>query len=234
MDTIEINITEVVEQVEINVSDPAFPGGGGGTTVHNETTGRDAANAHPIGAITGLQGALDGKAAIVHGHVIGDVAGLSSALSGLEAGAQINAATAATITDAGKLGFLDAISSAFRSITWANLKLLLNQLYTAILIAFDTTIVASGNVLSSHAYKFTRVDSLTDVTLTITVGVFSVGTIATYQQVGSGIITFSVANGSLQAIAAKNKSSATADVVQLIRLPDIAGIEQYKVIGGVA
>ena len=34
---------------------------GGGTTVHNELTGRDASNAHPISAITGLQTALDDK-----------------------------------------------------------------------------------------------------------------------------------------------------------------------------
>lgn len=33
--------------------------GGGGTTVHNQLTGRDTADAHPIAAITGLQDALD-------------------------------------------------------------------------------------------------------------------------------------------------------------------------------
>ena len=35
--------------------------GGGGVTVHNSLTGRDATDSHPIGAVTGLQGALDGK-----------------------------------------------------------------------------------------------------------------------------------------------------------------------------
>lgn len=37
-------------------------GGGGGTTDHTQLTNRDAANQHPISAITGLQGALDSKA----------------------------------------------------------------------------------------------------------------------------------------------------------------------------
>jgi hypothetical protein len=36
-------------------------GGGGGTTIHNELTGRDASNAHPISAITGLQTELDAR-----------------------------------------------------------------------------------------------------------------------------------------------------------------------------
>jgi len=42
---------------------PTWDGGAwpGGTTIHNNLTGRDAADSHPIGAVTGLQGALDGK-----------------------------------------------------------------------------------------------------------------------------------------------------------------------------
>ena len=35
-------------------------GGSGGTSVHGDLTGRTAADQHPIGAITGLQAALDG------------------------------------------------------------------------------------------------------------------------------------------------------------------------------
>lgn len=38
-------------------------GGGGGTSVHGDLTGRSAADQHPIGAITGLQDALDALAA---------------------------------------------------------------------------------------------------------------------------------------------------------------------------
>ena len=55
--------------------------GGGGTGVHNDLTDRDAADAHPISAVTGLQSALDGKAATVHGHAISDVTGLQGALN---------------------------------------------------------------------------------------------------------------------------------------------------------
>ena len=40
----------------------ASGGGSGGTTVHNELTGRDAIGCHPISAITNLQSTLDGKA----------------------------------------------------------------------------------------------------------------------------------------------------------------------------
>lgn len=56
---------------------------------HNETSGRSAADSHPMSAITGLvadlsakQTAIDGKAAAVHGHSISDVTGLSAALDG--------------------------------------------------------------------------------------------------------------------------------------------------------
>ena len=35
--------------------------GGGGVTDHNALTGRSDPDQHPIGAVTGLQGALDGK-----------------------------------------------------------------------------------------------------------------------------------------------------------------------------
>lgn len=38
--------------------------GGGGITVHNDLTGRSTVDAHPISAITGLQGALDAKSTI--------------------------------------------------------------------------------------------------------------------------------------------------------------------------
>lgn len=41
--------------------------GGGGASAHADLTGRDAANAHPIGAVTGLQAALDAKASATMG-----------------------------------------------------------------------------------------------------------------------------------------------------------------------
>jgi hypothetical protein len=39
-------------------------GGGGGVSVHNDLTGRDATDAHPISSVTNLQTALNGKQAI--------------------------------------------------------------------------------------------------------------------------------------------------------------------------
>jgi len=50
-----ISITEVGGVIKINSTAQ-------GLTVHNQLTGRDSANAHPICSITGLQSVLDGKA----------------------------------------------------------------------------------------------------------------------------------------------------------------------------
>jgi hypothetical protein len=55
-------------------------GGGGGSSVHNDLTDRNAADAHPISSITGLQTALDSKALTSHTHSISDVTGLQTAL----------------------------------------------------------------------------------------------------------------------------------------------------------
>lgn len=48
-------------------------GGGGGVTDHNALSGRSDADQHPIGAVTGLQSALDGKADVSD---IPDISGL--------------------------------------------------------------------------------------------------------------------------------------------------------------
>lgn len=60
-------------------------GGGGGVTVHGELTGREAADQHPIGAVTGLQAALDAKAAVAHVHEISDVSELDAYLAAVAA-----------------------------------------------------------------------------------------------------------------------------------------------------
>lgn len=43
---------------------PPGGGGGGGSSIHGDLTGREDADQHPIGAITGLQDALDGGVAL--------------------------------------------------------------------------------------------------------------------------------------------------------------------------
>lgn len=54
--------------------------GGEGVSNHAALTGRDSNDQHPIGAITGLQLALDDKANTLHNHTISQVTGLQSAL----------------------------------------------------------------------------------------------------------------------------------------------------------
>jgi hypothetical protein len=55
-----IQITPDVTEIKIYTS--GLYQSGSGTVVHNDTTERDAEDAHPISAITNLQGELDDKA----------------------------------------------------------------------------------------------------------------------------------------------------------------------------
>lgn len=82
----DLKITEATVQLVVNEQEPVFlqvlrgpivVAGGGGVTVHNDLTGRSAADAHPTSAITGLDAALaagsmdEGKAALL-AQVFGD------------------------------------------------------------------------------------------------------------------------------------------------------------------
>jgi hypothetical protein len=55
------------------------------------SSGDMPSHAHAIGDITGLQGALDGKAASSHTHAIGDISGLQAALNGKAASSHTHA-----------------------------------------------------------------------------------------------------------------------------------------------
>ena len=55
-----IRVSGTGAQVTVKVT-TGSGGGGGGVTDHNALTGRSTPDQHPIGAVTGLQGALDGK-----------------------------------------------------------------------------------------------------------------------------------------------------------------------------
>ncbi len=72
------------------IFEPSFNnGGGGGTTNHTLLTNRDAADQHPVSAITGLQALIDSinaellnKANIIHSHGISDITNLQTNLDG--------------------------------------------------------------------------------------------------------------------------------------------------------
>lgn len=74
------------------------------SSVHNDLTDRDAANAHPMSAITGLSDALGGKAEESHEHGMGDVTGLSAALALLAPLASPQLTGRARITDTNNAG----------------------------------------------------------------------------------------------------------------------------------
>ena len=61
MTSYEIDIQLQPSTFNIDLVTPFITVGGGGVTIHNETTGRDAADAHPQGSVTGLVDALDEK-----------------------------------------------------------------------------------------------------------------------------------------------------------------------------
>ena len=61
MTSYEIDIQLQPSTFNIDLVTPFIEVGGGGVTVHNETTDRDAEDAHPQSAVTGLTDALDEK-----------------------------------------------------------------------------------------------------------------------------------------------------------------------------
>ena len=77
-----VNIKTINNQSLLGSGNITISGGGGGSSVHNDLTDRDAGDAHPIASITGLQTALDSKAASSHTHSISNVTGLQTALDG--------------------------------------------------------------------------------------------------------------------------------------------------------
>lgn len=95
------NVTAIIRKTNVSLSQPRFTimirpaaminNGSGGVSSYNDlddvpTEFPPEAHFHAIADVTGLQGALDGKASSVHAHAISDVTGLQGALDGKQAG----------------------------------------------------------------------------------------------------------------------------------------------------
>jgi hypothetical protein len=107
--------TQQIEEIERQlIRRGNIVGGGGGPVAWLDVTGKPStfppeAHNQAISTITGLQTALDGKAALSHSHIIADVTGLQAALDGKQAAGSYAAAshthTSSEITDLG-VGFI--------------------------------------------------------------------------------------------------------------------------------
>jgi len=182
-------------------------------TIHGLLTGRDEPDQHPIGAITGLSGELEAL--------------------------NVNESEAATILDADKVGFFSILGNVLRHITWANIIATLTTAFDLIfvrkkLVFYPTIQAATFNVIADMANKFAVVDYPTTITATILeLGILE-GDVITYHQKGAGEIEFVVETALNQEIwHSVNKSSTDSRTVQLTRMPDNAGVQQYLLIGGV-
>jgi hypothetical protein len=102
-------------------------------------------------------------------------------------------------------------------------------------VEFDDPInAASFNVLETMHDKFVIVDFPTTITATILDAELLEGGIVTFHQKGAGAIEFVVEDALTQEILHDiAKSSEASRTVQLTRLPDVGGVKQYLVIGGV-
>ena len=99
MTSYEIDIQLQPSTFNIDLVTPFITVGGGGVTIHNETTDRDAADAHPQGSVTGL---VDDLAAKLEDAPIDGVqyARQDGAWSGVEAGGGGGGFTQQTLIDA--------------------------------------------------------------------------------------------------------------------------------------
>lgn len=99
-----ISLTGTGSVVSVTVTTGAG-GGGGGVTVHSLLSGRTVADAHPISAITGLQGVIDGKATAADitaaiDALIDGAPGALDTLNELAAAVNDDASFAASVTSA--------------------------------------------------------------------------------------------------------------------------------------
>ena len=89
--------------------------GGGGAVAWADVTGKPStftpsAHTHVIADTTGLQTALDGKAALSHSHIIADTTGLQTALDGKQA-TLVSGTNIKTVNSTSLLGSGDIVIS---------------------------------------------------------------------------------------------------------------------------
>lgn len=142
-------------------------GEGGGTSVHNELTGRNVPDAHPISAVTGLQDALNGKqeagsySVTGHSHVISDVSDLQAALSGKQDAGDY-AAAEHTHTQYAEAGELTALEQTVQAITDGDITTTPADHTHAIADVETLQDTLDGKAASTHTHQQSEIDGLAD------------------------------------------------------------------------
>ena len=111
--------------IYVRILQGSVSGEGGGSTdwadiTNKPSTFTPSAHSHVIADVTGLQTALNGKAASSHSHVISDVTGLQTALDGKQA-TLVSATNIKTVNGNSLLGSGDLVISGGGAGTWGSI-----------------------------------------------------------------------------------------------------------------
>ena len=156
MTSYEIDIQLQPSTFNIDLVTPFITVGGGGVTVHNETTGRDALDAHPQGSVTGL---VDDLAAKLEDAPIDGIqyARQDGAWSGVEAGGGGGGFTKTVLVDATPIIWNAADGN-----------------YAVLTLIGDRTISLPTNLVANQKYKLDVIQDATgDHTLIFGAGFYT-------------------------------------------------------------
>ena len=177
-------------------------GGEGGTTDHALLTNRDAVDQHPIGAISGLQSALDGKTATGHTHT---AAQISDATTTGRAVIKASSATAArTAIGAGTSNLAlgtGSTTAAAGNHTHDDRYYTETEVNTALAgkaNATQTLNARTGStytLLASDAGKVVTATNAFSFTLTVPASIFTTGQRVDVLQRGAGAVTLVAGSG---------------------------------------